>query len=150
MSRAVSRKKSENEKLHFIRRVVKCARCDLCLGLNRSVAPGTRNSFLFLMLCLLRSRWPQTCVLSSSHRTTSNRTPKGNGSSTLDTERTTSSPSFTEPSWSDIHLSFSSCFPTSSPPPPHQVTPENCSSRSLFPGLASLFLPAADRNDPSL
>lgn len=56
------------------------------------------------MLCLVHSRWRQTCASSSSHRTTSNRTPKGNGSSIPDTERTTSSPSFTEPSWSDVYF----------------------------------------------
>uniref|UniRef100_A0AAQ5WYA7 [histone H3]-trimethyl-L-lysine(9) demethylase n=1 Tax=Amphiprion ocellaris TaxID=80972 RepID=A0AAQ5WYA7_AMPOC len=48
-----------------------------------------------------------TCASSSSHRATSNRTPKGNGSSTLDTGRTTSSPSSTEPSWSDFFFLLS-------------------------------------------
>lgn len=70
------------------------------------------------MLCLVLSQWRQTCVSSSSHRPTSNRTPKGSGSSTLDTERTTLSPSFTEPSWSDIHFFFPALhlsFTTSSP-----------------------------------
>lgn len=56
------------------------------------------------MSCLVLSQWHQTCVLSSSHRMTSNKAPKDNGWSTLDTERTTSSPSFTEPSWSDVHF----------------------------------------------
>lgn len=54
--------------------------------------------FLFFVL----SRWPRTCALSCSQRATSSRTPKGSASSTLGTERTTSSRSFTEPSWSDL------------------------------------------------
>lgn len=63
---------------------------------------------IFNVLSFL-SRWRPTCVSSSSRRTTSSRTPKGSGSLTLDTERTTSNPSSTEPSWSDaLHLSHSS------------------------------------------
>lgn len=72
----------------------------VCLS---SAASGSAH-FLFAMLCLVLSRWRRTCALSSSRRMTSKRTLKGNGSSTLDTERTTSSPSFTEPSWSDIRF----------------------------------------------
>lgn len=55
-------------------------------------------------MCVFLSLWRQTCVTSSSLRATWNRTPNGNGSSTLGTERTSSSPSFTEPSWSDVHF----------------------------------------------
>lgn len=96
----------------------------------RSVTPASTNDF-FPLLRLFLSRWHQTCVLSSSRRTTSNRTPKDNGSSTLGTERTTSSRSFTEPSWSDVHfflLLLSTC-----PSPSHQLTTVRCSSRSCPP-----------------
>lgn len=106
----------------------------MCLS---SAASGSAH-FLFVMLCLVLSRWRRTCALSSSRRMTSNRTLKGNGSSTLDTERTTSSPSFTEPSWSDIR--FFILLLSTSPSPPYHLTTESCSS-------ASLFLASADRND---
>lgn len=61
---------------------------------------------------LVLSRWHQTCALSCSPRARSNRTPKGSGSSTPGTERTTSSPSSTEPSWSDVHLLLLSVLST--------------------------------------
>lgn len=90
-------------------------------------------------------RWHQTCVSSSSHKTTSSRTPKGKGSSTLGTERTTSSPSFTEPSWSDVRffLQLSTC-----PSPRHQLTAVRCSSGSRLHCL--WFLPIGTTSLPLL